>query len=255
MDASFLEQVTIQLPGGHKPVSNLLSLVEKLGKSCGKVVEFSRSKPEFLPHICLQSDDSLSIPRAAFSFSDGASLEIPIENTTGLEKQSPHQYGYVSLEETARRLASAGLALSGIDHAGFNQPWFGPGVHPQITILRERLSNACLYHRFPTGEAWDFIIPGSLEEVRGAAIDYSIPRTPKFELVSFEKCSRPLVQLDVSTPASYETLAALFPESLKDPGIGNIWVYLENGLTIDLCLVLNPVSEKDWSTYFKGYRL
>ena len=122
--------------------------------------------------------------------------------------------------------------------------------------LREKLILACLYHRFPTGEAWDFILPGKLEEIScQKPVDYSRTRRPKFEIVSFEKSSIPLVQFDVQLNASYETLLKLFPEPLNDPAIGNLWIYLENPYNIDVCVVANSYSEKDWSDFFKNSRI
>ncbi len=191
-----------------------------------------------------------------FANSHGQHTSIKVENSTGIEKRSPHAYGYVSLADVASRLESAGLTFVGLDHLGFNLPWFSSDLHPQIAAFRSTYSSMCLYHCFPSGEAWDFILPGDRNEILGRKeIDYKITRKPKFELVSFEKTSKPLIQIDLSTHASYQELALLFPESLKDPQIGNVWLYLENRFTIDVCLVLNPFSEGDWSDFFKGCRL
>ena len=191
-----------------------------------------------------------------FTRSNKQITSINIENSTGMEKQSPHTYGFVSAGEVAGRLASANLNLIGIDHLGFNLPWFSSNLHPQISALRTEFSSACLYHRFPTGEAWDFILPGDLDEILARKpIDYTKIRRPKFELVSFEKASKPLIQIDVSTQTSFEKIAALFPEGLTDPQTGNVWVYLDQRSEIDICLVINPLSEHDWSDFFRGCRL
>jgi hypothetical protein len=129
-------------------------------------------------------------------------------------------------------------------------------VHPKILQLREKLSPCCLYHRFPTGEPWDFIIPGDEDEILNhKAVDYSEVRRPKFELVSFENASTPLVQLDISVNARYERFFELFPESLNDQELRNIWVYLESPYAVDVCLVINESSEDDWSDFFKECRL
>ena len=88
-----------------------------------------------------------------------------------------------------------------LDHVGFNLPWFGRAVHPAIADLRNRLKQVCLYHLFLTGEPWDFIIPGELAKIRKLdAIDYNQIRRPKFEIVSFDRASTPLVQIDLSVP-------------------------------------------------------
>jgi hypothetical protein len=113
-----------------------------------------------------------------------------------------------------------------------------------------------LYHRFPSGEPWDFIIPGNRDEIaRQEAVDYTMVRRPKFEIVSFEKASTPLLQFDIQMNTSYEILQGLFPEALDDPLIRNLWIYLENPYGLDICLVANEFSEKDWSGYFAGSRI
>jgi hypothetical protein len=86
-------------------------------------------------------------------------------------------------------------------------------------------------------------------------VDYSRIRRPKFEVVSFEKSSIPLVQFDIQLNASYETLLKLFPEALNAPNLRNLWIYLENPYGIDVCVVANPYSEEDWSDFFKNSRL
>jgi hypothetical protein len=256
MDLPILERITLSLPDAPEFTGRLFSLLGLLGIGTSDLFEFTRSNPHYFPALFLQRGPDISAAYATFSTSDGKDTPVRIENITGLEKQSPHEYGYVSLPEVSHRLHSAGLVLVGLDHLGFNLPWFGPGIHPQIAALRSLFSRACLYHQFPTGENWDFILPGDWREIQNLeSVDYSLPRRPKFELVSFEKASRPLIQIDVSTHAPYEMLAGLFPESLKDPQTGNVWVYLSNSFTIDVCLVINPVSTKDWSNFFSGFRM
>jgi len=252
----YLDHVTVKLPNKEGFGDQLLSLFRQVGSRDGLLFEFHRSHADYHPRLFLKSESGVSEAGVEFTLSNGQTRTVSIENTTGLEKKSPHAYGYTTLKEVTSRLESAGLSISALDHLGFNLPWFEGGLHPQIAFLRSLLSPACLYHRFPTGEAWDFILPGTRDEIVSRnSIDYSLIRRPKFELVSFEKASKPLIQMEVLLPARYEKLAKLFPESLHDPHIRNVWVYLQNGFTIDVCLVLNPVSERDWSDYFEGCRL
>ena len=183
-------------------------------------------------------------------------ISLKIENTTGASKLSPHIYQSIGIETVSQRLKASGAGWIGIDHAGFNLPWFSPGLHPGIQQLREKLSPHCLYHQFPTGEPWDFIIPGDLDEIfNQKEVDYTRSRKPKFELVTFEKASTPLVQFDISIDIAYEKFLELFPESLNDPQFKNCWVYLETPFAMDVCLVINETSEKDWSGFFKGFRI
>jgi len=143
-----------------------------------------------------------------------------------------------------------------LDHAGINLPWFSQGLHPVIQSLREALAASCLYHQFPSGEPWDFIIPGDVEEIRQVKpVEYNTTRRPKFELVSFETDSKPLVQFDLGVDAGYEVFQPLFPEALNDPQFHNIWIYLENPLPLDVCLVINQFGSADWSPFFKDSRL
>jgi (p)ppGpp synthase/HD superfamily hydrolase len=95
-----------------------------------------------------------------------------------------------------------------------------------------------------------------LEEINGHKnIDYTKVRRPKFEVVSFEKDSTPLIQFDFHFNTSYEKLVEIFPEALVDSKIRNIWIYLENPYEIDVCLVANESSESDWSEFFEGSRI
>jgi hypothetical protein len=256
MDTTYLESITIRFPNDLEFANQLLSLLGMLGRDHGGLFEFTCSSLNYYPKLYLEFGSNTSDVFVDFARSNKQITSIKVENSTGIEKQSPHTYGFVSEDEVARRLTSAGLKLVGIDHLGFNLPWFSSDLHPQISGLRTAFSPQCLYHLYPSGEAWNFILPGDCDEIlTRKAIDYTKVRRPKFEMVSFEKASKPLVQIDVSTQTSYEKIAQLFPESLKDPQIGNVWVYLKNRYTIDVCLVINPLSEHDWSDFFKGYRL
>ena len=165
-------------------------------------------------------------------------------------------YRSLSVETVTQRLTSSAIRWVGIDHVGVNLPWFAPSVHPEIFQLREKLSPYCLYHQFPTGEPWDFIIPGDKDEIaRRHVVDYSEVRRPKFELVSFENASKPLIQFDVSVNVEYMRFLRLFPEALNDPELKNIWIYLESPYPVDICLVINEFVGTDWSAFFKGHRL
>lgn len=171
-------------------------------------------------------------------------------------KQSPYRYAQISLEEFTKRMRF--FSLKGIDHTGFNLPYF-EGIHPQILKLREELRDSCLYHTFPKhleDAPWDFILPGTKEEIqRLTQIDYWQIRKPKIEIVSFNTSSTPLIQIDVQVKGKYEDLRTLFPEVLHIPEIRNMWVYIANDFDIDVCFVLNEISERDWSYQFAKERL
>ena len=275
MSGSFLERIILRFPIKNDPFEKLLSQwfmalgTEKLKSPCsltlardddstqGSLLEFNSSEVDFYPKIAL--DFFAGEPdrvRVDYTLASGEIFAIRLENVSGEDRQSPHIYSLVKIEEAVQRLKSQEIRLVGIDHAGCNLPWFAAGLHPQIKALRGKLAEACLYHRFPTGEAWDFIIPGSPGEIgREKLVDYSRVRRPKFEIVSFEKSSTPLVQFDVQFNTRYERLLKLFPEALNDPELRNLWIYLENPYDIDVCIVANESDDNDWSEFFKETRL
>lgn len=251
-----LERITLQFPGTHPEFhGRLLAFLSTAGKTGAESLEFAGSNPGFLPRLTLDFQTAATEVSAAFHLS-GADLTVNIENTTGFEKKNPLPYRHLSIGEAARRIAAAGWKIPSTDHLGFNLPWFGPGVHPRILELRKWLAPACLYHHYPSGEPWDFILPGDPEEIAGRrSIDYSATRRPKFELVSFDGASTPLVQIDISADARFEDFTRLFPEALADPAFRNIWIYLENPYSIDVCLVINENYKGDWCGMFQGCRI
>jgi hypothetical protein len=257
MTTLYLERITVKFPDMHVEFTHqLASLVDILGRAENHVLELTSSDQSFCPKIRPDFQSGPPDVLTDFAFSDGETISIKVENSTGLSKPSPHSYQPLDVETVNHRLMTSGVRLIGIDHVGFNLPWFFLGLHPVILQLRETLSSRCLYHQFPTGEPWDFIIPGDHGEIANRmAVDYTKVRRPKFELVSFNKASTPLIQLDVGVNASYERFAPLFPESLNEPEYRNIWIYLRNPYTVDVCLVINEFGAGDWSDYFKGCRL
>lgn len=198
----------------------------------------------------------LSGVRAQFILSDNETIDVKVANLTGQYRSSPHSYRHISVAEVNQRLVASGIELIETDHVGFNLPWFSAGLHPEIIQLRQKLAWCCLYHRYPTGEPWDFILPGDEEEITNSKlVDYSKVRRPKFELVSFSKASTPLVQFDIRAKAVFKNFSQLFPEGLADHRFRNVWVYLENPYKLDLCLVINEYTASDWSEYFINHRI
>ncbi len=254
----YLEKITVRFPCTNTDFTRgLTSIIDVLGHNENGLLSLTSSGKCFYPKLLLDFQAECSDITTDFTLSDGEIISVKIENTTGISKQSPYSYKHLGVETVSKRLVGSGVGLTGIDHVGFNLPWFSSGLHPRILQLREKLSPRCLYHRFPTGEPWDFIIPGDNDEITNRrAVDYTRVRRPKFELVSFGNASTPLIQLDVSVDVDYERFSLLFPESLDDPRFRNLWVYLETPYTIDVCLVINRFpEERDWSDFFEGFRL
>ncbi len=257
MTTTYLQRIILRLPGIDPVFANgLVQVLSGLGQQDHDVFCLTRTRETFFPQLCLDFHPADRTAQADFSLSNGQVLSVPIANETGTDRASPFSYQLLDLPTVTQRLDAAGASLRGIDHLGFNLPWFSTPLHPRIPQLRTELAPHCLYHHFPTGEPWDFILPGTLEEmVPGAAIDYHQCRRPKFEIVSFSNCSTPLIQLDVEVPLSYEQVAGLFPEGLQDATYRYVWVYLKNSSAVDICLVLNEVADQDWSPFFQGCRL
>jgi hypothetical protein len=252
-----LEHITLLFPASGAAFNqSLAALLSPLGQAIGDGLELACVAPGLYPRLSLDFCTKRTAVTAEFALSDGGRLEVTVENVTGLSKPSPHAYVPVKIETVSARLTAAAVKLIGLDHAGFNLPWFGPGLHPRLLQLRADLAARCLYHRFPTGEPWDFILPGDVDEIAQAKnVDYTRVRKPKFELVSFEKASTPLVQFDVAVNIPYERFRQLFPEALDDPKFRNIWIYLEAPFAVDICLVLNEAAGRDWSDFFQDSRL
>jgi hypothetical protein len=256
MEFPLLEQITLQLPGTHPEFhSRLLSLLASLGTTTPHRLELAVSDGNYFPRVSIGFQFPGADATADFGFSGGG-ISVCIENITGKRKRNPHPYRPLPIDEVSRRFTEAAWKIAASDHIGFNLPWFGPGIHPRILELRRKLAGGCLYHRYPPGEPWDFILPGDADEIAGRKpVDYGKTRRPKFELVSFDLASTPLIQINISVDDRFESFTRLFPEALIDPEFRNIWIYLENPFPIDICLVVNEISAEDWCGYFDGCRM
>jgi len=142
--------------------------------------------------------------------------------------------------------------LARLDHVGFNLPWFEDGVHPEILKLRKLLAPASAYYLFPTGENWDFILPASKAEITSNSIDLSKDRHPKFEIVSFDMTSTPLVQIDCAVQQPYEAIKQRFPEGIPEDNLKDTWVAIQNPYGIDIFFVIGELKDKDWSGFLRG---
>jgi hypothetical protein len=253
----FLEEITLRLPGSDDHlIGEILAQLGNVGSKADGKLRLDRSNSDFYPIINVDTNSDNKRVSVEFLTSEGCSREIVIENTTGMTKKSPLEYSHLTVDEIGRRFNGDEIVIDGLDHVGFDLPWFSSGVHPQIENLRRDFSSKCLYHRFPTGEPWDFIVPGSINEILMLdEVDYSSTRKPKFEIVSFDISSTPLIQFDVECNKKYEVLCRVFPEAIHDSQLRNIWTYIENPYSVDICFVLNETSNSDWSLFFKNSRI
>jgi hypothetical protein len=213
----------------------------------------TRKNNRLFPEIQIE-EARIDLVTAKFCFDKQDSFSVPIENITSQQKESFYKYKAISLKELQDRIGKD--FCKSIDHVGFNLPWFEKSVHPTILDIRQKLKDKCLYYLYPAGENWDFIIPGFKEEIlQNKKIDYALTRKPKFEIVSFDICSTPLIQFDIGLFYKYEELVKIFPEAIHVDELRNMWVYLKNPFGIDACLVLNEEKHDDWSGFFKKSRM
>jgi len=247
---NFLSSISLLFPKLNDPFFNeFFSLFTLVTTQKNNGLVFKKSNNLLLPEIQIE-EAKIDLVTAKFCLDNQNSFSVPIENITNQQKTSIYKYKAISLTDLKDRIGKE--LCKSVDHVGFNLPWFENSVHPTILEIRQKIKNKCLYHLFPTGENWDFIIPGFKEEIlENKKIDYKLTRKPKFEIVSFDICSTPLVQFDVSLAYKYEELVKIFPEAIHVDELRNMWVYLKNPYGIDICLVLNELKDEDWSAFFE----
>ena len=246
-----LELVTIKLPADEQFSFRFFDVLSECGKQSRGTYSANRTNVDFLPLINIEFSN-VQIPEISFSCND-FEISKTITNETGQLRLSPHSYKHLTIDEFANRLKDTG-SIKTIDHLGVNFPWFD-GISPVLIDLRQQLKSKTAYYRFPSGEGWDFILPATKSELKTNNVDLSIERRPKLELVSFEKSSTPIIQIDCITTIEYARLKEIFPEAIFVDELSNVWVYINNNFGVDICFVLNGPSNSDWSTYFEGFRL
>jgi hypothetical protein len=253
--SSYLKQVIYQLPSTNPNFTKLfISYLQPLSKESDNKLVLNKSQDDLLPDTFFEFSN-IMVPTVIFKVGN-EEYKVEIKNSTGKSKLSPHTYTPIEISDFIFRMKA--IKLIGIDHTGFNLPFFD-GIHPEILKLRDFLKDKCLYHEFPKNLAdapWDFIIPGTIEEIdKTIKTNYKLIRKPKIEIVSFDKSSTPLIQIDLQFNESYQNLLKLFPEAIDDSPSKSVWVYIKNDFGIDICFVLNKSNGRDWSHYFKGYRI
>ncbi|MFC1626759.1 hypothetical protein ACFL1P_00985 [Patescibacteria group bacterium] len=253
---SFLIQVDYILPNSNKTFNaKFLKYLSSIGNTTDNKITLNRSNNNYYPVTNIIFTD-ITTPKVSFVLNDNNSIDINIINTTNVSKTSHHQYSHILLENFIKRIAPFNHKY--IDHTGFNLPFFD-GIHPEIVQLRESLKKTSLYHTFPKhleDANWDFILPASEKEINNTVkTDYTQIRRPKIEIVSFDKCSTPLIQFDIQLEGAYKDWVKIFPEAIQVPEIKSLWVYIQNDYDIDICFVLNEEKENDWSYQFKNTRL
>ncbi len=247
---NILQRVEIQMPMLTN-AQEYLRFLSAFGNIEGNRVDLTQSNSLMHPVMSVTFADVLQ-PSAVF-ITDKEQVHIAITNSTDQSKKSPHKYSHITLSDFLSRMK--GISLGNMDHIGFDLPWFH-GTHPDIITLRNILPQHCAYHLWPTKEDWDFILPATEKEIGSRSqLDCSVIRRPKFEIVSIQKVSTPIIQFEFLVHKSFKELAKLFPEAIAVENPGNVWVYIKNSIDVDICFVLNEYRDGDWGEYLKGTRI
>lgn len=241
-----LKQVTICLPKKDQDFeAKFLNFLAKFGTKRGNSINFELSDSDYLPETAFKFGDCQT---AQARFLGSTEFKIDITNTTGREKKSPLAYTPIEFDDFLERAKT--LNFEFLDHIGFDIFW-PRDAHPEIAKAREVLSKESLYYLNQHGENWDFIIPAKEEETKTKDLDYKAIRRPKFELVTLNYTSTPIIQFDMSIKENFEQIKELFPEGLRDDYLKNIWVYIDNPYGLDICAVIGHRGKADWYRFLK----
>ncbi|SEM50212.1 hypothetical protein [Paenibacillus sp. OV219] len=206
---------------------------------------------------------STALPRIAFRWEKVALPTVSWSNITDSENTFPLGHAVdqlvsvqeeaMSIEQLYRRLEGR---LIGMDHAGINIPAASMPPLKWKDMLVELAKRAALY-RYP-GEDWPFIIPAEEEEFATDITNFSIKRTPKFELVYDQYTNVPIFQFALETDLTRDELENLFPDPIgfAIPGLDEIFRSLfirhpwEGEMAIRFDLYYKPTSNElsDWET-------
>ena len=122
MTAVYLERITVKFPSTHFEFPDQLAvLIDVLGWSQNHVLELACSDQRFFPKIRVDFQCENSAILTDFTLSNGETTSVIIENSTGLNKHSPHMYQPISVGTVSQRFLASGVRLAGIDHVGSPQ--------------------------------------------------------------------------------------------------------------------------------------
>jgi hypothetical protein len=218
---------------------------------------------QVLNEIPSLGEQSTALPRIGFRWEEIILPAVIWSNNDQLDR--PFSLGYTSEHSTSVHEDAITIEqlysllkgrLIGMDHAGVNIPTASMRPSEWTVMLSELMKMANLY-RYP-GEDWPFILPAEEEEFLSDITDFSIKRTPKFELVydTYTKC--PIFQFALETTFSRDESEKLFPEPVgfEIPGLGEIFrsIFIrhpwEGQIAIRFDLYHIPTSQElsDWET-------
>lgn len=162
------------------------------------------------PQILLQDEESgSSLPQGLF-----------LSGGTGTEQM-------ISLPEAARQLAGN---VTAIDHTGIVAPGGMRTAPSDWTKAVNMLASKTAFYDYPASpeynsetSRWLFVIPAAENEQTDGPRTLRL-RQPKFELVwDRDAANMTVLQIDMETKLSRDTIAAAFPESYEFPGLGRFF--------------------------------
>ncbi|MCR8632062.1 hypothetical protein [Paenibacillus radicis (ex Xue et al. 2023)] len=209
-----------------------------------------RQSSTALPRVGFRWDNG-TLPAVYWSTSEDSDRPIPLGY--GVESIESVQEGVLSMEQLYKILEGR---LIGMDHAGVNIPTASITPSDWTVLLSELAERANLY-RYP-GEDWPFILPAEEGEFETDITNFSVKRTPKFELVHDKYTKSPIFQFALETDLSRKESEALFPDPIgfAIPGLDEIFRSLfirhpwEREMAIRFDLYYKPASLElsDWET-------
>lgn len=141
-----------------------------------------------------------------------------------------------------------------IDHTGINLPSALLSRDAWERFMHHVARQANLY-RYPTTDAWPFVLPATQEEHEADIIKFPVGREPRFELVYDDHSPVPTIQLDIETDLTRPQVEHLFPQpyGISFPDLADFFrtVYIHHewpGLAIRLDIRFNSDNPGDWET-------
>lgn len=170
------------------------------------------------PAVALDTEQQIDLRIGQFRLHSGT-RESPTDTDAG--DQRLWDQTCLSLGEVAARVRGH---VTRIDHTGVNLPT-GTVTRPAWNDLITALASSAALYRYPTGEAWPFVVPTSEAEFERDITDFVAGREPKFELVYDQWSPVPVLQWSIETDLVRSELEQLFPDPYGEafPDLGDIF--------------------------------
>lgn len=208
-----------------------------------------------LPMIILDTDEEISLTAGNLSVCDRNSAKIKLSDMLFERDVSINEAGSdaIPISNLYQQLNGR---LSGIDHTGVNVP-VSKVDKSSWTEFMLKLSTVTNLYNYP-GEEWPFIIPADEAEYLTDITNFTIKRTPKFEIVYDVYTDKPILQFALETDMSRDEMERAFPVPIgfAIPGLDEIFrsVFIaspwddEVAFRFDLYYTSNTAKLNDWET-------